>query len=294
MQAEQANQQADKRSFWKQATDRWSGAYRNGGPAYAVLYAGRWLIDNLSERLDRKLVSIEQGKGLVAPWTVSARRFTSADNKIQWNTYDWTKLGEEWTRSAEWKQQLLNRFLLPNIPAGSTVLEVGPGGGRWTEHLLERCARVYVVDVSERVLQVCRERFSQANNIEFLLTGGHNLDVADGSIDVVWSYDVFVHINPNDTRGYFEEFRRVLRPGGQAVIHHPGMPDPAAKVRTGWRSDTTERQVLSFAAEMGLSVVSQTRELVNTGDVLTIFANGAAAPADPRGRGPQTSAGAAH
>ena len=32
----------------------------------------------------------------------------------------------------------MNHVLLPNAPEDSFILEIGPGAGRWTEHLLTR------------------------------------------------------------------------------------------------------------------------------------------------------------
>jgi SAM-dependent methyltransferase len=43
------------------------------------------------------------------------------------------------------------------------------------------------------------------------------LPEADGSVDLIWCRDVLVHVEDLDT--VFREFRRVLRPGGHAVIY---------------------------------------------------------------------------
>ena len=93
----------------------------------------------------------------------------------------------------------------------------------------------------------------------------------DGTVDAIWSYDVFVHINPQDARSYFQEFRRLLKPGGRAVIHHPGSAENPGRLRKGWRSDLTNEMVLGFVQEKSLRLISQTHELVNEGDVLTVI-----------------------
>ena len=242
-----------------------------GGWLYLALYSTRWTVERLGELLDRRLVGIEQRRRLVEPWSVSARRFTVDDNKRLWNTYDWSRRGEEWTRDERWKHRVIDQFLVPNVPLGAVVLEVGPGGGRWTEVLQSRAAKLYVVDVAERAIELCRERFVAQANIEYQVGDGSSLDLAASSIDAVWSYDVFVHINPVNVRSYFREFRRVLRPGGRAVIHHPGEPGRRAKDRPGWRSDVTNAMVVDFARENDLHVVAQTQDLVNEGDVLTVL-----------------------
>jgi ubiquinone/menaquinone biosynthesis C-methylase UbiE len=167
--------------------------------------------------------------------------------------------------------EILERFVFPNVPEGALVLEIGPGGGRWTEVLQGRAKHLHVVDVSDQAIKLCRQRFQDCRNIDYSVGSGNTLPLADASVEVIWSYDVFVHINPLDARNYFREFKRILKPGGTAVIHHPGS-SRARKYREGaWRSDLTDAMVLDFARENGLEVVSRTEELVNRGDVLSVL-----------------------
>jgi SAM-dependent methyltransferase len=130
---------------------------------------------------------------------------------------------------------------------------------------------LFVVEVSERALDLCRTRFGGYPNVQFLLTEEPKIDVADSTVDAIWSYDVFVHINQSDTRRYFREFARTLKSTGHAVIHHPGALPVDGHERPGTRSDLTDQMVLAFARENGLEVVEQTREFVNPGDILSVF-----------------------
>jgi len=218
---------------------------RRGSALYGALYATRWLVARLLDGIDRRLVSIEQRRRIVEPWTISARRFTAGDNKRLWNEHDWSRLGEEWTKDASWKSRVVSELLVPHVREGSTVLEIGPGGGRWTEFLIRRAKRLIVLDVAERALDLCRERFPDSN-LELLLGDGRTIALPEASVDAIWSYDVFVHVNPLDARSYFAEFNRILKPGGRAVIHHPGPPVPRVTRRPGWRSDLTDDLVRTF------------------------------------------------
>ena len=255
----------------QRALDRLRTCLRRAGPVYSVLYTTRWFLNCLAKGVERRLVAIEQRKGLSEPWTVSAHRFTAAENKALWNRHDWSQRGEEWTRDPAWKQQIIDEFLVPYVPEGTTVVEIGPGGGRWTDLIQARAARLVVVDVSERAIELCRERFAHCSNMECLLGDGCTINVPNASIDVVWSFDVFVHINPLDAKGYFREFRRILQPGGHGMIHHAGTPSPNG-TRSGWRSDLTNQMVLGFLRQEGLELVRQYQsDLVNPGDALTVF-----------------------
>jgi ubiquinone/menaquinone biosynthesis C-methylase UbiE len=71
------------------------------------------------------------------------------------------------------------------------------------------------------MLKVLRKRFADQPKLEVTLFDGLGLTgVKDESVDAVFSYDVFIHLQHWDIYNYLCEVRRVLRPGGRAVIHH--------------------------------------------------------------------------
>ncbi len=260
----------------KQTTTNGSGGrlrtvFRKGGAYYGTVYISRWLVRQVLDFLDRRLIGVEQRRGLTDQWTILANRLTAGENRKIWNEYDWSKHGEEWTRSEEWRTQLIREYIEPHFPNGSAIVEIGPGGGRWSDVLRKRAEQLTLVDVAEKPLELCRERFKDCTNIQYLQSDGRSLPVADNSVDRIWSYECFVHINPLDIKGYFHEFRRVLKPGGLALIHHAGPPVPGVPYRPGMRSDMTDKMAYEFAQECGLTVEAQTSTLVNPGDVLTML-----------------------
>jgi SAM-dependent methyltransferase len=212
----------------------------------------RWALE------DRRLTA-EQRRGVLGPAHLGWVGNSAAENQQRWTSWDWSRAGEEWTLSEEWKDALIDDVLERWIPTGVVVLEVGPGAGRWSEALAARASRLILVDVSERPLELCRERFGTAGNVECVLSSGSDLPgVADGSVGAVWSFDVFVHVAPHDQMGYLGEVARVLAPGGVAVIHHAdGRNRGLLPSRHGWRAPMSRGLFAALAAERGLRVERQ-------------------------------------
>jgi ubiquinone/menaquinone biosynthesis C-methylase UbiE len=154
---------------------------------------------------------------------------------------------------------LIEDVLARWIPDGGVVLEIGPGAGRWSEVLALRASRLVLADVSERPLELCRERLGGDARIEYVLCTGSDLPgVEDGSIEAVWSFDVFVHVAPGDQAAPLGEIARVLAPGGTAVVHHAdGRNRGRLPSRSGWRSPMSRRLFAALAAEHGLRVECQ-------------------------------------
>ena len=68
---------------------------------------------------------------------------------------------------------------------------------------------------SKTSIQTCRERFSQRDNLEYFVTDGSDLGfIPAGSVDAIWSFDVFVHLAPSLIEAYIEGFSRILGPAG--------------------------------------------------------------------------------
>jgi ubiquinone/menaquinone biosynthesis C-methylase UbiE len=100
------------------------------------------------------------------------------------------------------------------LPRASRIVDVGCGSGA-TAAALHRFGAVTGVDMSPLALDYCRRR-----GLDRLMQGmAEALPLADVSADVIVATDILEHLD--DDLAALREFRRVLRPGGYAVITVP-------------------------------------------------------------------------
>ena len=134
------------------------------------------------------------------------------------------RAGNEWSSAwgsavAEWHSTILPR-LHQWVPT-HTVLEIAPGFGRWTEYLKDLAQHLILVDLTEKCITACRERFAIASNISYSVDDGRSLRAAgDMSIDFIFSFDSLVHVEADVIEAYLHEFARTLKSNGVAFIHH--------------------------------------------------------------------------
>lgn len=179
---------------------------------------------------------------------------TIKENLSKWSKYNWNRLGEEWSNNEEWKQSLIDHIIKPKISIGSDILEIGPGGGRWTEHLVTRANNLFLVDLTHKCINICKDRFKNHSNIAYYVNDGNNLDfILDDSLDCIFSWDVFVHIKAIDIEGYIKQFPRILKKGGIAIIHH----SKNGRRDAGWRSDMTANKMKKYCKKYNLHVLEQ-------------------------------------
>lgn len=95
------------------------------------------------------------------------------------------------------------------------AVEIGSGLGRICRALREHFDHVVGIDIAPEMVAQARELVT-AEGIEFRVGDGTTLtDVADASVDLVFTFTVFQHIpDPTVVEGYIAEVGRVLRPGG--------------------------------------------------------------------------------
>src|SRR4051794_25253968 len=76
-------------------------------------------------------------------------------NRAYWGTWNWSDQGEEWSNSGipGWKESIVDQVLVPFVGDGHRVLEIGPGAGRWTEHLVGRASQLTLVDVTPECIE---------------------------------------------------------------------------------------------------------------------------------------------
>jgi SAM-dependent methyltransferase len=107
-------------------------------------------------------------------------------------------------------------LFLQRLPGGS-ILDLGCGPG-WTSLLLARAGfSVLGVDISERMIEIARERASRENSpAEFVVGDMEELDLGRGDFDGALCFDCLHHCP-----GYESALRRVaahLRPGGYVLL----------------------------------------------------------------------------
>ena len=127
-----------------------------------------------------------------------------------------------------WRRLALARA---GIEPGQLVLDVGAGTGDLSFAASAKGARVLAVDLSAGMLGVLARRATpaQRDRVQPLVGNAQALPLPDRSVDRIVSG--FTVRNVASLPRAFAEFRRVLRPGGRAVLLELSHPESAAFAR---------------------------------------------------------------
>ena len=143
---------------------------------------------------------------------------------------DWEHhLAKPFSSAEETPQLLMNAATLLQalrLKPGATILDFGSGTVWLSRFLTQLGFRVILLDVSETALRIARELYVRLPPIgdrpvpQFLPFDGRHINLPDGRVDRIVSFDAFHHVpNPDEV---LREFSRVLRPGGLAGFVEPG------------------------------------------------------------------------
>lgn len=95
------------------------------------------------------------------------------------------------------------------------ALELGCGPGRNAIYLAEKGFSVDAVDLSEEGIAWGRERASEKNiDINFINKSIFDLELEEGTYDIVYDSGCFHHIAPHRRMSYLELLNKVLKPNG--------------------------------------------------------------------------------
>jgi len=156
--------------------------------------------------------------------------------------------------------------LLPYIPQGARVLDVGCGNGRLSEFLSGKNVRYTGLDGSAKLIGIARNRYSSLSSpsaigdpdndrgsriksgmtdVQFLVSDMRSLPFEDDAFDAVCCLAAFHHLPSESTRRRaLSEMFRVTKPGGVLLMLNWNLYHPVKSFRYGlWRLLWNQRDV---------------------------------------------------
>lgn len=149
-------------------------------------------------------------------------------------------------------------FIGPYLANDSVVCEIGPGGGRYSQYL-QSAKQLYLVEYNTEFFELLGTvlKDSTCEKIYVHSPGSSLPGIQDKSIDLVFSFDCFVHLDIPLIKGYLEEIKRVLKPSAVAVIHYADKTKPAAQAQGTNFSNTTPEIFRQLLDEFGFSIIKE-------------------------------------
>jgi len=123
-------------------------------------------------------------------------------------------------------QYRLQRYPIPELRLpdgdGKRFLDIGCSWGRWSIAATKKGYVVAGIDPNMLAIRAAKRVAQQFGlDINYQIAGGEAIPFSDATFDVVFSYGVLQHLTKERAKNTLLEIRRVLKPGGIAVVQMP-------------------------------------------------------------------------
>ena len=143
----------------------------------------------------------------------------------------------------------------------TSVVELACGRGRHVPQYIKNAGHITLVDILEKNIQYCQERFSGENKIRYYVNNGCDFQKLEtGGVTALFTYDAMVHFESLDVWNYLKETYRILKNGGKALFHHSNNTED---YRVSFKTGASGRNYMSrelfahFADRAGFRVIEQ-------------------------------------
>lgn len=145
----------------------------------------------------------------------------------------------------------------------TNVIELACGRGRHVDKYYDKAGLITLVDILEKNIEYCKERFAGREGISYYQNNGYDLsELRDGGYTAIFTYDSMVHFEMFDIFSYLKETYRVLKPGGMGLFHHSNlMTDYSQTFENAGNPDARNfmsKELFAYLAyKAGLEIVEQ-------------------------------------
>lgn len=146
-------------------------------------------------------------------------------------------------------------FILPYISKEANVLEIGPGGGRWTRYMLASKLLV-VIDYHQELLDELKLNFNGKNMIFVKNNGDDFPNIKENSIDFLFSFGTFVHLDIEIIDRYLKNMYRIIKNSSNVVIQYSDKNKPLAILNEGF-SDNNPTIMRNMVQDNGYIILEE-------------------------------------
>lgn len=148
------------------------------------------------------------------------------------------------------------RYVLPYVNAEHRAVEIGPGGGRWTRYLLG-FETLFAVDYHQELLDELKRNFGRQRHIRFIRNNGTDFPGIDRhSIDYLFSFGTFVHLDLDVIEAYLLSIKCVIKPEANVVIQYSDKTKIMGQINEGF-SDNTPEKMRKALRLMGYRIIEE-------------------------------------
>ncbi|MET7464154.1 class I SAM-dependent methyltransferase [Nonomuraea sp. NPDC005501] len=141
------------------------------------------------------------------------------------------------------------------------IADLGCGPGHYTAYLHTRGVTAFGIDLSPGMIEQARQEHP---GLRFEVGSMFSLDLADAVVGGVFSHYSIIHTPPERVHELFDEFARVLAPGGHLLLSFSATDDPSQPAEP---YDHVVSLAYRWSTDM-ISAMLRERDIIETGRLI--------------------------